>query len=394
MTTFRSRTTVRAVAVLVTVAATITALSLEAAADPAGPAIPKTVPTAPTIARQPKPRIARSKAPSKSKSSSGTVSTNYGPAAVGKNAGGYGQGTRGDKVLALQTRLRELKYDITSPDGKFGDETHHAVMAFQKVNGLARTGRANAATLAALETAVDPAPLVPTGGADRIEIDIVHQFLGLYRGGALIRLLSISSGSGKEFCVLDPDTKKTECDTALTPGGSFRVAHRILGWRESKLGLLYNPLYFNGGIAIHGAPSVPGYPASHGCVRIPMTSSQWFPDEVGDGTPVYVSGGAKAPVPLNAKAPTDAKAGSTTTTPAAASNGSASALPPLGATTLPPLGATTLPPLGATTLPPLGATVPPSAPGTSAPVPTSTSTTSTTTTTGLVRLLPPAPNTP
>ena len=46
--------------------------------------------------------------------------------------------------------------------------------------------------------------------------------------------------------MLDPDTNKTACDKAITPGGSFRIRSRIIGWRESKLGLLYNPLYFNG----------------------------------------------------------------------------------------------------------------------------------------------------
>jgi lipoprotein-anchoring transpeptidase ErfK/SrfK len=29
-------------------------------------------------------------------------------------------------------------------------------------------------------------------------------------------------------------------------------------------------MYFKGGFAIHGYPSVPAFPASHGCVRVPM----------------------------------------------------------------------------------------------------------------------------
>lgn len=29
-------------------------------------------------------------------------------------------------------------------------------------------------------------------------------------------------------------------------------------------------MYFTGGHAIHGNPSVPPYPARHGCVRVPM----------------------------------------------------------------------------------------------------------------------------
>ena len=36
--------------------------------------------------------------------------------------------------------------------------------------------------------------------------------------------------------------------------------------------VLWYPLYFHRGFALHGYPSVPAYPASHGCVRLPM----WF----------------------------------------------------------------------------------------------------------------------
>ena len=412
-----------------------------ATAQSAGPAIPKTTSapvTAATVAPKraaPKPvvrkaagkrKVTKPKTSTKSSSSSGssgkTVAGSGGPAATGKNSGGYGQGTKGDKVLALQNRLKELKFDIAEPDGKFGDETYHAVMAFQKVNRLARTGRANVATLTALETAVEPAPLQPAGGAERVEIDLINQYLGIYQNNVLVRLLSISSGSGKDFCVLDPDTQKTECDKAITPGGSFRVARRVIGWRESKLGLLYNPLYFNGGIAIHGAASVPGYPASHGCVRIPMTSSQWFPDEVADGTPVYVFGGEKAPVPLNAKAPADARtattiAGSATSTTSNATNvtnaTTTSTTPNIVRTSLP--GATTTPAATsvttvvtqttlagtattattattASTTP--TATTTPTGTATTGTVATTTASSSTTstssTTTGLVRILPPA----
>lgn len=371
-------------------------------ADPIGPPIPQTTPTAATVPtkkpsaparKKSAPRKSTTKSNSRSKSPTAKTSAspvNTGPAAVGKNAGGFGQGSQGDKVLALQQRLQELKYDVTDPDGKYGGQTYHAIMAFQKVNGLARTGRANEATLAAMKTATEPAPRVPGGGPDRVEINIPGQYLSLYRDGALVRILSISTGSGKEFCVLDPDTKKTECDVALTPGGSFRIQSRIIGWRESKLGLMYNPLYFNGGIAIHGAPSVPGYPASHGCVRIPMVSAEWFYQEAFDGIPVYVFGAKDAPVPLGAKAPTDTQSKATTTKAGApTTTGIVGTIPGTtvaGGTTVASISTTTTP--GATVP---GSTVPGSTSGSttsSSTSTTSTSSTSTTTTTGLIRLLP------
>ena len=50
-------------------------------------------------------------------------------------------GSRGPSVLALEQRLRELHYALSTVDGYFGYDTLEAVYAFQKVYGLPRTGR-------------------------------------------------------------------------------------------------------------------------------------------------------------------------------------------------------------------------------------------------------------
>ena len=237
-----------------------------------------------------------------------TTSTTAGPTTTTAKPlpPGMGVGTRGADVQALEQKLADLHYDAGKVDQVFDSATTAAVIAFQKVEGLARTGRATDDVVAALAKATDPAPLVAGGGANRVEIDLKRQVLFLYKGGSLLRILMISTGSGKRYCV------DGQCDMAVTPGGSFRVSRKISGLRVSRLGQLWNPLYFNGGIAIHGAASVPTYPASHGCVRIPMSASPWFYSTVSTGTPVYVVGGPKAPVPFNEQAPTDN--GSTTTT--------------------------------------------------------------------------------
>src|SRR5690606_11574040 len=72
-----------------------------------------------------------------------------------------------------------------------------------------------------------------------------------------------------------------------TGTGDFRTGRRFSGWETSPLGRLYNPIYFNGGIAFHGALSVPKRPASHGCVRMPMHIAEYFPDLLGTGVPVH-----------------------------------------------------------------------------------------------------------
>jgi peptidoglycan hydrolase-like protein with peptidoglycan-binding domain len=287
-----------------------------------------------------------------SSTTSSLATTSTTATSVAPRAPGIGMGDSGPAVQALQQRLADLKFDPGTIDGQYGLETWQAVVAFQKTMGLARTGRATPDVLNALPTATAPAPLVPAGGANRVEIDLPRQILMLYEGGQLVRTMMISSGGGYRYCV------DNQCDIAVTPGGSYHVFYKFLGEQTDKLGQLYNPLYFNGGIAIHGEPAVPLYPASHGCVRIPMSESIWFFNRVPVGEPVYVVGGAQAPVPFNAAAP----------------NGQSPATNPAPVPTTAPRPTTTTapPPKPTTTVPPPTTTTPPSTTTTTRPATTST----------------------
>ena len=216
-------------------------------------------------------------------------------------------------VLKLQERLAELGYDVGTPDGKWGARTTYSLMAFQKVEGLIVDGQDGPQTQAALATASPPGPMLPGGSPTRIEIDVARQVLFHWVGGRLARILPVSTGNNEHYCV------DGECSVAVTPGGSFRIGRKAAGLEVAPLGELWWPMYFNGGIAIHGSPSVPAYPASHGCIRIPMYAAPTFYNEVPAGTRVHVLNSPEAeappdegkPVP-NAVAPAD-----TTTTTAA-----------------------------------------------------------------------------
>lgn len=105
----------------------------------------------------------------------------------------------------------------------------------------------------------------------------------IYKGGQLYRTIPVSTGSGRKYC------SKGRCAIARTPRGTFKIQRRISGWRVAELGRLYNPLYFSGGYAIHGSPSVPGYPASHGCVRVSLSNARWLPGALPNGTTVRIS---------------------------------------------------------------------------------------------------------
>ena len=124
------------------------------------------------------------------------------------------------------------------------------------------------------------------GGADdRIEVDLDAQVLHVVEDGRRTVTLQVSSGNGETY------TNANGTARARTPVGSFRIERRIHGLREAALGTLYDPLYFYRGFAIHGSPSVPAYPASHGCVRITRADATWLIERAPDGMPVDLYGG-------------------------------------------------------------------------------------------------------
>lgn len=197
-------------------------------------------------------------------------------------------GAHNADVRALQERLDELNYDPGKIDGKYGPTTQMAVWAFEKVNHIKPSGTVGTRVWRALADPRTPKPLTKKHEDDRVDIDLKHQYLVVYKDGAPALISHISSGGGYYYCAKDPGSDKPRCRYAVTSTGDFRTGRRVNGWDDGPLGHLYNPVYFNGGIAVHGYPSVPLGPASHGCVRIPMHTADLFPKLVGTNVPVHV----------------------------------------------------------------------------------------------------------
>jgi hypothetical protein len=192
------------------------------------------------------------------------------------------KGAKGSSVSYLQTRLKSLHYDPGALDGKYGNNTVYAVWAFQKVNGIKPSSTVGASTWNALARPRTPKALIHGGATSRIEINLKTQLLVFYKSGKIRLISHISSGSGKRYY------SQGHYHTATTPTGNFKIFRRIKGWHRSALGLLYNPVYFSGGVAVHGEGSVPLHPASHGCVRIPVHTGDIVYPLASMGTRVYV----------------------------------------------------------------------------------------------------------
>lgn len=191
-------------------------------------------------------------------------------------------GDHGPAVRALQERLLALGYWLPGVDGAFGDGTAHAVVALQKAAGLSRDGVAGPRTRAALDARVVPRARSVHGHV--IEVDEQRQLALVVDDGRTSLVLDTSTGSGL------PYSSQGRTSIALTPHGTFRISRAIDGMRVSPLGQLWRPRYFNGGIAIHGNPAVPPYPASHGCVRVTDAAIDmiWARDLAPIGTVVIV----------------------------------------------------------------------------------------------------------
>jgi hypothetical protein len=171
------------------------------------------------------------------------------------------------QILEAEQRLSDLGYWAGPVDGKFDSDSRHALIAFQKVERRPRTGKLTADELNALRSA--GRPLARHGLYAHIEIDLQRQVLFVIgEDGNVLRILPVSSGN--EQLYMD----RGQLHRAHTPTGTFKVLRKINGWRKSTLGLLYYPSYIVNGIAIHGSPSVPARPASHGCIRVPMFAAK------------------------------------------------------------------------------------------------------------------------
>ncbi len=172
-------------------------------------------------------------------------------------------GDHGLSVRLLESRLAELHYAVKR-DGVFGSDDLEAVYAFEKIEGLPRTGTVDAVVWRRLEHAQIPRARY---AGDHIEIDKARQVLFVVRDGKVALTVATSTGA-----------------TGNTPLGEWHVYRKVAGFDW----VLYYPSYFLRGFAVHGYPDVPPYPASHGCARIPMWIAQTVYDDIPDGSTVYV----------------------------------------------------------------------------------------------------------
>ena len=217
-----------------------------------------------------------------------------------------------DEVRVLQQRLTDLGFAPGEIDGYFGRGTQQALWAFEKlILGTPSDAATGVLTNEMWQIMQDPIAIQPLRevgqGKTHMEIFLDKQVAIVFKNDKPVLVTHISSGTGEVWCEiakyntdefgqpLAVPIEKDICGVSTTPGGVFQFYRRVKGERIGALGSMWNPVYLNYGIAVHGSRNVPLYPASHGCIRIRMEIADYFPDLVANGDKVYVWDGVKEP---------------------------------------------------------------------------------------------------
>jgi hypothetical protein len=159
-------------------------------------------------------------------------------------------GGHGRAVRLLQEGLRSLAY-VTPVSGRYDDATGRAVLAFRKVNGMARVETPSTTIFKKLFRGKGGFTLKHPGAGRHVEFDWSRQVLVFADGGKPVRIYHASSGK--------PSTP--------TVFGTFHFYSKTPGTNAKGM---VDSNYFIRGYAVHGYADVPPYAASHGCIRVPI----------------------------------------------------------------------------------------------------------------------------
>lgn len=191
------------------------------------------------------------------------------------------RGGSGKDVAELKRCLEALGFRPGNANA-----TRHAVIAFQKEQGLKRDGVLGSKTLAALRQAQPPA--MPKACGDVVACaDLKRQIIFIKDKGRL-NVIDTATGNGERYQRVWRVNGTVRpipgaYAVASTPRGKGTVCRKVKGHHKAALGSLFNPVFIDyegdgrscTGFAFHGSLSVPVKPASHGCLRVIRENDQW-----------------------------------------------------------------------------------------------------------------------
>jgi L,D-transpeptidase-like protein len=180
-----------------------------------------------------------------------------------------GFGSRGPFVTLIQQRLNALHVFVPQ-SGVYDTYTGLALDAYHRLLGHGVSQSLDGATVSELLNGVGSFHVRYPKDGTHVEGDLSRQLLAEINGSRVVWIYPISSG-------------KPSTPTVL---GRFRVYYRVPGYLPD--GMYFSSFFFRG-YAIHGYNPAPDYPASHGCMRLPIIDAisvyNWV--NYGDWVDVY-----------------------------------------------------------------------------------------------------------
>jgi hypothetical protein len=178
------------------------------------------------------------------------------------------QGQCGRVVLGFKKAMRKMGY-IANSGRCFGDKTGRGVLAYRKVNGMARSSRAGKG-------------LVKRVFAGKGEYHVLHPDAGEHLEAPLSKQVLVFAKGDEPFAVYPVSSGKSSTPTVT---GHFHFIRQEPGYNSHGM---YYSFYFYGGYAVHGYESVPDYPASHGCIRTFIADQPEIYNRIHFGESIFV----------------------------------------------------------------------------------------------------------
>jgi L,D-transpeptidase catalytic domain len=177
-------------------------------------------------------------------------------------------GQCGRVVKGFKKAMKKMGY-ASGGGSCFNGRLGREVLAYRKVNSMARTQKAGAGLVKKVFSGRGGYRVRHPDAGRHVEVSIDKQVMVLAKGD-------------KPYAIYPVSTGKSSTPTVT---GHFTFIRREPGYNSHGM---YYSFYFHGGYAVHGYEDVPDYPASHGCVRTFIADQPRIYEQLEYGESIFV----------------------------------------------------------------------------------------------------------
>jgi hypothetical protein len=179
-----------------------------------------------------------------------------------------GQGECGRVVRGFKRAMAKMGY-ASGGGSCFNGRTGREVLAYRKVNGMARNQHAGKGVVKRVFGGRGGYRVRHPEAGEHAEVPLDKQVLVLSKGDRPFAIYPVSTGK--------PSTP--------TITGEYSFYRREPGYNAEGM---YYSFYWHNGYAVHGYAEVPNYAASHGCVRTFIADQPRIYEQLHYGEPIFV----------------------------------------------------------------------------------------------------------